>query len=276
MALEDGSMVRIRPWMSELSAAQAIGLADLAERYGAGVIELTNRANLQLRGLSDAEHAALVPELDNLGLTRIDRTPSARVNIALNPIRNVIAEDICLALSQRLSAAQYAALPQKFGFVIDAGETRQMADIAADVRIEATSEGALIVRAEGAEAGRVVPDAQTAVDQALEMADWFIVSGAIGADGRGRMGTYLADHGALPAQFAGAAIPAPQVSQCFDADWIIAEDGGLSPAALRRAASAGAPLRVSAYRALYRATEALASADRPWDNAAQPISAPQT
>ena len=44
----DGMIVRVRPRLSQISAAQAKGLARLARQYGNGQIDLTNRANLQL------------------------------------------------------------------------------------------------------------------------------------------------------------------------------------------------------------------------------------
>lgn len=47
----DGLIVRIRPFCGALSLEQARGLAALARRLGNGHIDLTRRANLQLRGL---------------------------------------------------------------------------------------------------------------------------------------------------------------------------------------------------------------------------------
>ena len=55
----DGLIVRIRPFCGAFSLEQARGLADLARRLGNGHIDLTRRANLQLRGLSDER----MPEL---------------------------------------------------------------------------------------------------------------------------------------------------------------------------------------------------------------------
>ena len=59
----DGLVVRVRPFGGRLDAAQATGLAALAERYGNGLIDLTGRANLQVRGVSDHGH---LPLLDGL------------------------------------------------------------------------------------------------------------------------------------------------------------------------------------------------------------------
>ena len=157
MPLDDGLMVRIRVPNGALTPEQAAGLADLAEQFGAGIIELTNRANLQLRGLSDAEHAALAPELDALGLAAIDHTPSGRVNITQSPFRDGKAEAVAGRLAEALAAAEFKALPQKFGFIVDMGPARVLASVPGDIRIEACGAEALL-RADGAITGRIVAD----------------------------------------------------------------------------------------------------------------------
>ena len=55
----DGLIVRVRPCCGAFSLEQARGLADLARRLGNGHIDLTRRANLQLRGLVEER----LPEL---------------------------------------------------------------------------------------------------------------------------------------------------------------------------------------------------------------------
>ena len=54
----DGLVVRVRPYGGRLDATQAAGLADLAERYGNGLIDVTSRANLQIRGVSEQRPSA--------------------------------------------------------------------------------------------------------------------------------------------------------------------------------------------------------------------------
>lgn len=271
MALSDGLMVRIRPWMGALQPDQAAGLADLAARYGAGVIELTNRANIQVRGLSAADHAALVPALDRLGLSRVDRTPSARVNVTVDPFRAPGGgiDRLARALSTELSAARWAALPEKFGFAVDAGRIRRLGGITGDIRIEAVGES-LVVRAAGQQTGRRVADADAALAAALELADWFIGSGAIGPDGRGRMAEAL-DHGHRPPDsLLGDAEPNPAETPFLEGPaYVLAPGGVLSPDTLSHAATDG-PLRLTPYRALFRpqapAASHLVSEEASWNN----------
>ena len=53
MASGDGLIVRIRAAAHPLSSHVLRALADLANSYGSGQIEVTRRANLQLRGLRE-------------------------------------------------------------------------------------------------------------------------------------------------------------------------------------------------------------------------------
>lgn len=45
----DGLVVRVRPHGGRLAATQAAGIAELAARHGNGLIDVTSRANLQVR-----------------------------------------------------------------------------------------------------------------------------------------------------------------------------------------------------------------------------------
>ena len=68
MASGDGLIVRVRPRCGAFSLETAAVLADLAERLGNGHIDLTRRANLQLRGLTEDRLPELRTELATLGL----------------------------------------------------------------------------------------------------------------------------------------------------------------------------------------------------------------
>jgi precorrin-3B synthase len=200
----DGLLVRIRPHGGRFSAAQALGLAELAERFGNGLIDLTVRANLQLRGVSEASHAALMQGLSRLDLLDTDVDLEAQRNILVAPfwsegddIRSLARE-----LDQAL-ATRCVGLPVKFGFAVDCGAERVLTQASADVRIERSVDGGLIVRADGAQFGCPVVRAE-AVTAALSLAQWFVASGRA-RSGRGRM----AAHGGatLPPRFAGHGQP---------------------------------------------------------------------
>ncbi|VIO71873.1 precorrin-3B synthase [Bradyrhizobium ivorense] len=202
----DGLVVRIRPRGGRLDAAQAAGIADLAERYGNGLIDLTTRANLQIRGVSDRSHWPLIDGLADLGLLDADPDSEARRNVLVTPFWTAGDETRSLAAELEEGLARAAPdLPTKFGFAIDDGRERVLADASADIRIERDGAGELLVRADGAEFGRRVTRSE-AVPVALALAEWFVVSSGVHGDRR-RMAAHLAAGATLPEAFRGDAEP---------------------------------------------------------------------
>lgn len=204
----DGLVVRVRPYGGRLDAAQISGLAHLAERHGNGLIDVTSRANLQIRGVSDTSHRLLLDGLAQLALLDPDADTEARRNILVTPFWR--DGDETQSLAAELEAAleeSVLALPTKFGFAIDDGASRVLAGDSADVRIERDRTGGLLVRADGARLGHSVGRGE-AVTAALALANWFVTSGGA-RGGRGRMATHLAAGGALPHALRGEVEPAP-------------------------------------------------------------------
>ncbi len=205
----DGLVVRIRPRGGRIDAEQAAGIAELAERHGNGLIDLTNRANLQIRGLSEDSHPALIDGLAALRLLDTDPDTEARRNLLISPFWTVgddvnsVADELEHAL-----AGGPTGLPAKFGFAVDCGRESALAAASADVRIERDIEGHLLVRADGAELGRAVTRNEV-VTTALRLAEWFVLSGGV-KSGRGRMAAHLADGAKLPDTLCGQAAPAPK------------------------------------------------------------------
>ncbi|GAA5064052.1 hypothetical protein N0B44_06295 [Roseibacterium beibuensis] len=89
-------------------------------------------------------------------------------------------------LAAGLRAPEVVALLSQSGFVVDTGSERQLSEVSGDIRIEA-SEDRLIVRADGLGTGREAQGACETADFALKLAGWFIASGGVGRDGRGRV-----------------------------------------------------------------------------------------
>jgi precorrin-3B synthase len=204
----DGLVARIRPRQGRLSAAQAVAIAELAERYGNGLIDLTGRANLQVRGLRAAGHEALLAALAELLLVDADAGIETQRNILLAPFWCEGDDTRWLAAALERALGECAlGLPEKFGFAVDCGEARQLAQASADIRIERGANGRLVVRADGASHGREVTRTD-AVEFALSLADWFLASG--GASGeRGRMAAHIGRGATLPDALIGDAMPAP-------------------------------------------------------------------
>ncbi|KIC43985.1 cobalamin biosynthesis protein CobG [Ruegeria sp. ANG-S4] len=167
----DGLVVRVRPRLARLDAEQTLGLCGLAERFGNGTIDLTNRANLQLRGVDEADHEPLLTELAKSNLLDAEPGIEVRRNILVSPLYR--KGDLTARLAQELidRLGELPDLPAKFGFAIDTGPQRLLAGDSADIRLEIGIDG-LILRADGAETGRFVAESD-AIDHLIRLAAWF-------------------------------------------------------------------------------------------------------
>lgn len=185
----DGLLFRVRPFFGELSREQAFGLCDLAERFGNGMLDLTSRANLQIRGVAEVNQTALLEALDRLGVIDADPAVEKCRNILMPP--DWSAGDATHALYCRVleTLPSLPDLPGKFGVTIDTASQPCLREGSADFRFEHSTSGALILRADGAPRGRAVTD-DTAMDALRDMAQWFIGSGGFSA---GRMARHLAN-----------------------------------------------------------------------------------
>jgi precorrin-3B synthase len=202
MASGDGLVVRVRPRLAHLSAAQALALCELAIQHGAGLIDVTNRANLQVRGVSDASYPALLAGLQDWGLVDSDVAVETRRNILFAPdwVERDITEWLALELIARLE--ELPELPPKMGFAIDTGAAPYMTATPADFRIERGVSGGLILRADGRALGLPLPDMRE-IDLLIRLAWWFMSSGGPSA---GRMARHTAR---LPDWATGTESPAP-------------------------------------------------------------------
>ena len=182
----DGLVVRVRPVMARLSTEQALGLCTLAGKFGSGLIDLTSRANLQIRGVAENDHEDLLQELNALGLLPDDPLLEARRNILIAPDwrQGDMTEKLATELYARLG--DLPELPAKFGFAIDTGPAPVFQENSADIRIERGVDG-LIVRADGSDKGRLVTE-DDAISATIKMAQWFADTG--GAKSR-RMAPHL-------------------------------------------------------------------------------------
>ncbi len=246
----DGLVVRVRAPMGRLTQQQARGVAALSHRFGSGVIDLSARANLQLRGVDEAGHPALIDRLRDLGLIDRDIAAENRRNLVIQPFWRTgdDTHQIALAMTHALAAEDAPTLPGKFGFAVDAGPRPILQDVSADIRIERGQDG-LICRADGASAGMAVTRG-TAAETALSFAHWFLRTGGA-SKGRGRMADHVAKNGApegtdAPALFTqSATMPGPGLAET--GALVALEFGQMQAPTLTRLADLG-PVRVTPWR----------------------------
>lgn len=122
MAAGDGLLVRVKPRVGGFSAGQARAVAMAATRYGSGLIEVTNRANLQIRGLTEATALLFAGMMVEAGLASPEPTAERRRNILVPISHDPRILDLGAQLEQWLeSDATLASLPAKFGFAVGDG-----------------------------------------------------------------------------------------------------------------------------------------------------------
>lgn len=182
----DGLVVRIRPPLGRLTPGQAQAIANAAETHGNGIIDLSARANLQLRGVTGASHPRLIEDLRAQGLIDPDIETESLRNLIVTPFRD--AETTTLAASLTAALARMPRLPGKFGFALDTGPRPVLTEASADIRVERSADGGLILRPDGHALGKPVT---ALADDAIAMAEWFVAHGGI-TNGRGRMAALVA------------------------------------------------------------------------------------
>lgn len=139
----DGLIVRVRPRVGAFSLDEARALADLAGRLGNGHIDLTRRANLQIRGLDEDALAELQAELGRLGLVDSDAETEAVRNVMVAPLAGAgsAVRQIAMAVEALLASdRRLLDLPTKFGLSIDDGGPVSIAGERADICLRAVGD----------------------------------------------------------------------------------------------------------------------------------------
>ena len=199
----DGLVVRIRPPLGRLTPQQAEAIAKASETHGNSIIDLSARANLQLRGVTEASHPRLIDDLRAHGLIDPDIETESLRNLIVTPFRD--AETTQLAATLTAALARMPELPGKFGFALDTGPRPVLTQASADIRVERSADGLLILRPDGHPLGQPVADLAQA---AIAMANWFVAHGGI-TNGRGRMAALIARDIVPPGCTTGPAEPLP-------------------------------------------------------------------
>ncbi|MBZ6382058.1 cobalamin biosynthesis protein CobG [Sphingomonas sanguinis] len=202
MMAGDGLLVRVRPPLGRLTAEQAVGLCAGAIRHGNGQIDLTVRANLQIRGVTETGWPMLLAELQALGLVDPDPVSEGRGAMLINPDWREGDDSHAIASELRARLVELPELPGKVGFVVDVGPATVLMPASGDFRVERAADGGLLLRADARARGVTITPA-TAVDALIRLAHWFVESGGRTA---GRMARHEA---ALPDWAQGDAKPAP-------------------------------------------------------------------
>jgi precorrin-3B synthase len=203
METGDGLIARVRAPRGRLSLDQAAAVAESALRCGNGVLSLSSRGNLHLRGLSERSLPDLHRRLGDAGLIDADPEVERLRNIVVSPLDDIDPDALLdlapsiVALEMRLAGdADLRRLPPKFSFVLDAQGRLPLADVDADIRFEASREGtlAIFLAGEDALAAECAPDETGEIAARLGRA--FVRLARDGEGGARRMRALVARRGA--------------------------------------------------------------------------------
>ncbi|GAC1500878.1 MAG: precorrin-3B synthase [Vulcanimicrobiaceae bacterium] len=127
VAAVDGLLARVRVPGGFVTKAGLEALAALCERDADGLLDITSRANVQVRGLTEATLARFGTGLEEAGLITSRAHERVRNVIAsafagFDPHERIDVRSTVRAFDERLAAApDLAALPAKFMIAIDGG-----------------------------------------------------------------------------------------------------------------------------------------------------------
>lgn len=150
MASGDGWLLRVRVPGGRLPLAASAAIAEVASRHGVGVVEVTSRANLQVRGVAEAQVAAAAAGLVAAGLASGDVALDALGAVVASPLaghdpsaRGDSDSVVTAYLDHVGSVAGHGSLgvPAKFGVVVDDGGSWPLGGLDADVRAVAEHRG---------------------------------------------------------------------------------------------------------------------------------------
>ncbi|GAA2154615.1 precorrin-3B synthase [Actinomadura napierensis] len=177
-AAADGGLARVRLPGGALARAQLDALADASSELGDGFLELTSRANMQIRGLADGAEEELSARLRDAGLL-----PSAAHERVRNILGSVLTgcdgnglldvRPVVAALDAGLCAdPDLVDLPGRFLFAVDDGRGDVIA-LRADVGLYAVAPDAFALVLAGKDSGlRAHPEDAAAL--ALDAARTFL------------------------------------------------------------------------------------------------------
>lgn len=137
MATGDGLLVRLHPPDGALSAAQARIVAQGARVCGNGLLDVSTRGNLQIRGVREDTHDALVDRLAQAGVLEPEgdwpRLTVVSPLAGLDPTERVDTRD----LARRIEAAAsvVGGLPAKTAVLVDGGGALALDPTDADIAL---------------------------------------------------------------------------------------------------------------------------------------------
>jgi len=173
METGDGLLARIVP-AGPMSIDAFAKLCAAAEAHGNGLMEISARGSLQVRGLSPASAPLFAAAVETFDIAMCDGVPVLADPLPGDPLALVDAHALAAALRDAIAAADLTLAP-KVSVIVDGGDRVHLDALSADVRLRAvpTEDGPKLLvslAGDGASAtplGMTAPDAGARVVVAL-------------------------------------------------------------------------------------------------------------
>ncbi|MDR6873891.1 precorrin-3B synthase [Bosea sp. BE125] len=147
METGDGWLVRLHPPGAALTPTQLIRIAALAREHGNGLIEISARGNMQLRGVTAESHPALVAVL--LGERLVDEHdgdgPQRLTLTAPLAGEGELIDAAALAEAIEARGRLVSGLPAKLLIIVDGGGALSLDAFACDLRLLAIAADRIVV-----------------------------------------------------------------------------------------------------------------------------------
>jgi len=145
MPTGDGLLARVHPPLGILSLAQLRAVAEAASRYGNGHVDITARANLQIRGVQEATREPLAAALTDVGLGDVRHDGGPQRLTLTSPLCGLDPEALVdgSTLAARIEALgrAVAPLPAKTLVAVEAGGRCTLPYAEADIHVRAVAPG---------------------------------------------------------------------------------------------------------------------------------------
>ncbi len=168
METGDGLLVRFLP-ISPMRIDAFIGLCEAARTHGNGMIEVSARGSLQVRGLTPRSAPLFADAIAGLDIAIGDGVPVLADPLPGDPAALIDSRDLAARIRNAISQAGLALAP-KVSIVVDGGGGIDLDALSADIRLRAfpTSDGPRLELAVAGDAATARPVAAISTAEAID------------------------------------------------------------------------------------------------------------
>ncbi|SCB58994.1 precorrin-3B synthase [Rhizobium aethiopicum] len=187
MPTGDGLLVRLRPAGGAMTLSQFSALARSAADHGNGILEITARGNLQIRGLRAETVGPLAANIDAAGI-EVPDGPA----IEISPLHGIdpdeTSDPAALEKTLRSKLRELLASPRlapKLSLIIDGGGAFGLSALSADIRIVAQPDAQWLVAING-DGETATPVASGSADAVISAVGEILILLGVGQSRRAR------------------------------------------------------------------------------------------